>query len=84
MKQRQVQDDNNTIWQCVQAFSGMSSDAAKKAEELLDNPSEQVPVICTPSGGAQSVRLQLNKNWIDDMNDDALLNAISAESSMKT
>jgi hypothetical protein len=62
MTQREVIDTNNTRWTCVQALAGTGNEelAEKGKDQAADG---KVPVVCTPSGGAQSVRLQLAKNW---------------------
>jgi hypothetical protein len=62
MIEREIQDRNNTVWKCVQAFSGVSGDLAEKAKEI-EGDRTKVTVVCTPSGGAQTVRLQLNEGW---------------------
>ncbi len=38
-----------------------------------------VTVVRTPSGGAQTVRLQLPANWLDNFPDEELIQAIEAE-----
>lgn len=76
MTQREVQDDENTIWTCVQALSGLSGEAAEEAAERIESKEGTVPVVCTPSGGAQSVRLELPKDWAEKMSDEDLLKAI--------
>lgn len=76
MTQREVQDAENTTWTCVQALSGLTGQAAEEAAERIESEEGTVPVVCTPSGGAQSVRLELRKDWADAMSDDDLLRAI--------
>lgn len=77
MKQREVTDTQNTKWTCVQAYSGMDGKVSDKIEELSENDEGQVPVICTPTGGAQSVRLELSKDW-ETIPEGELLSAIEA------
>jgi hypothetical protein len=36
-------------------------------------------VVCTPSGGAKSVRLKLQGDWETSYSDEALLNEIQAQ-----
>ena len=36
-----------------------------------------MPVVCTPSGGEQSVRIELPKDWAETLSDDNLLKAIA-------
>ncbi|MCC9165484.1 hypothetical protein [Pontibacter harenae] len=80
MKQREVTDENATTWVCVQAYSGgLGGEKTKdQAEKLTEDTDGKVPVVCTPDGGAQSIRLKLPKNWLEELNDDSLLRAISA------
>jgi hypothetical protein len=76
MKQREVQDPGNVTWTCVQAFSGLTGEAAAEAAEKIESDEGTVPVVCTPSGGEQSVRIELPKDWSDRMSDEELLKAI--------
>lgn len=73
MNQREVTDKEGTTWTCVQALSGISEEAAHvKGED------DAYWVVCTPSGGAQSVRVKLSKDWETDCSDEALLSEIAA------
>ena len=78
MKQREVTDQHNTTWTCVQAYAGVESAAAEQAMERSETDSGAVPVVCTPSGGAQTVRLELNKDWLDNLSDEELASVITA------
>lgn len=78
MKQREVTDKHNTTWACVQAYAATNSAAAEKAVELSETDSGTVPVVCTPTGGAQTVRLELGKDWLDALSDEELSTAIAA------
>ena len=75
MKQREVTDSNNVRWTCVQAYSGTDGKISKKIEEISETNEGLVPVICTPSGGAQSVRVNLSKDW-ESFDDAQLVEAI--------
>ena len=77
MIQREVQDAENVTWNCVQALSGLSGEAAAEAAERVENEEGKVPVVCTPSGGEQSVRVELPKGWEEQMSDEDLLATIS-------
>jgi hypothetical protein len=77
MKQREVTDSNNTTWTCAQAYAAVNSEAAEKAMDISENAEGKVPVVCTPSGGAQTVRLQLPSNWLEDYSDEQLLQDIA-------
>lgn len=77
MIQREVQDSENVTWTCVQALSGLSGEAAAEAAERVESEEGKVPVVCTPSGGEQSVRVELPKGWEKQMSDEDLLATIS-------
>ena len=80
--QREVTDAAQTKWTCVQAYAGLGQSAA--AETILEQRAADgrgVPVVCTPSGGAQSVRLELEADWASALSDDALVAAIEARRS---
>jgi hypothetical protein len=79
MTQREVTDQDNLTWTCVQAYAGLSDQAAEKATELTDSDQGTVTVVCTPSGGAQTVRLQLPKDWLDQVSDEELVQKIAQE-----
>lgn len=73
MEEREVSNGDGITWTCVQALSGISEDAAQ-----VDEGSDRYWVVCTPSGGAQSVRIQLEKDWQTACSDEALLAEIEA------
>jgi hypothetical protein len=62
-------------WKCVQAFAGLSDAAAAKDAARTDGGKLQV--VCTPSGGARSVRVELPEGW-KQLPDERLLAAIHA------
>ncbi len=70
---REVTDRDGTVWSCLQALSGISEDAGQVKGE--DNV---YWVVCTPSGGAQSVHVKLAGEWETEYSDEALLNEIAA------
>ncbi|MFD3000895.1 hypothetical protein ACFS7Z_11020 [Pontibacter toksunensis] len=78
MQQREVTDKNNTTWTCVQAYGGLAKEASEKAAALAENDNGTIPVVCTPGGGAKSVRLALAKNWLEGTPDETLLAEIEA------
>jgi hypothetical protein len=49
----EVTDAEQVRWSCIEAT------------QLADNAGGAVAVVCTPSGGAQSVRLDLPLSWAD-------------------
>jgi hypothetical protein len=78
MKQREISDQDNTTWTCVQAYSGTGSE--EMAEKIAEQEAEgSVAVVCTPNGGAQSVRLQLAPDWLDALSDAQLLQKIQQQ-----
>jgi hypothetical protein len=79
---REVTDAQGTNWSCVQAYAGLSetSDrAAERVQQSQNTNDETVTVVCTPSGGAQSVRLQLTLSWESDLSDEEMLQEIEAQ-----
>jgi hypothetical protein len=80
MRQREVQDAERVRWTCIQALGGLEGAAAERAADRLESDEGTVPVVCTPSGGAQSVRLELERGWEDALSDEDLLEAIGRTS----
>jgi hypothetical protein len=76
--QREITDDENTTWTCAQAFAGLGAGgaAAQAAAEKMAGGEGQVAVVATPSGGAQTVRLELPRDWHERMSDEELAAAI--------
>ncbi len=79
MQQREVTDKEGITWTCVQAYAGANGGKTEKATELTKNENNQVPVVCTPGGGAQTVRTKLPGDWINQLSDDELLSKIESE-----
>ena len=77
MTQREVQDEENTRWTCVQAFAGVGGEVAEAAAERAESDDGTVTVVCTPSGGEQTLRLELPSDWSERLSDDDLLSAIA-------
>ncbi|HEX8832023.1 MAG TPA: hypothetical protein VF705_12695 [Longimicrobium sp.] len=71
---REVRDDQGITWSCIEAYAGISGDAGDAAR--ADGSGERYRVICTPSGGARSVELELPAGWEDSMSDDELVREI--------
>ena len=73
---RDVTTEDELVWSCVEAYAGLSA-----GDEGKDGPppradGEPVTVVCTPRGGAQSVRVQLAADWERSASDDDLRAAI--------
>lgn len=81
MTQREVTDAENVRWTCMQAFAALGESAAAEAAEKLGASNGKVPVVCTPSGGAQSVRLELPENWAEACSEEDLLRALKSAQS---
>ena len=73
MDQREVTDREGITWTCMQALSGISDEAAQ-----VQGEEDRYWVVCTPSGGAQSVRVKLQGDWQTTDSDEALLEEIAA------
>ena len=68
MTTRTIRDADDTEWTLAQALVGTDEERGHEAT---------VPVVATPSGGEQSVRLELDAGWAEA--DDAdLLAALDA------
>lgn len=79
MEQREVTDKENTTWTCVQAYAGLKSNSTDE-DAIGKNGDGTVTVVCTPSGGAQTVRLSLQPEWIVAVSDEELTEKILAAS----
>jgi hypothetical protein len=79
MKLRAVTDQEHTTWTCVQAYTDLNEDPDEGASGISSDEEGHVSVICTPSGGAQSVRLDLNPDWAEALPDEELLQAIAEQ-----
>lgn len=75
MTERDVRDEENITWKCIQAYSGLSARSAEEAAEIAGQ-NNTVEVICTPSGTYQTVRLTLPTDWLNAISDQDLLNRI--------
>jgi hypothetical protein len=73
---REVADGEGIAWSCIQAFAGLGNDPEKAEAARVEGSANRVHVVCTPSGGAKSVRLELPGDWEKTLPDDALLQAI--------
>ena len=76
---REVTDSDGTKWSCIQAFAGLGKSEEKKEAAQVDGTKNCFHVVCTPSGGAKSVRVELPGNWEKGLSDEELLSAIKAQ-----
>ena len=75
---REITDHDGITWSCIQAFAGLGN-APEKADAARVNGSDRLRVVCTPSGSASSVRLELPEGWEANMPDEELLEAIHVQ-----
>ena len=76
--EREITDADGTVWTCIQAYAGLGNNPDKQEAAQLEG-SRDVHVVCTPSGGARSVRLALPPDWAET-DEAALLARIAAGS----
>lgn len=75
---REIADTEGTTWSCIQAFAGLGGGPEKSRAARVEGAKDHVHVVCTPSGGAHSVRLDLPQDWETALSDADLLGAIGA------
>ena len=73
---REVQDGDGMKWSCVEAYAGLSEDGKSDAARV--EGTDRYRVVCTPSGGATSVELELPGGWDEAMTDADLLREIQS------
>lgn len=78
--ERVVSDKDGISWTCIQAFTGLSDQTEHQDAAQVKGQEDAYWVVCTPSGGAQSVRLKLPSDWQHNYSDEALLQAIERQS----
>jgi len=76
---RDVRDSDGVTWTCIQAFAGLGKDPEKTEAARVEDSKNRFHVVCTPSGGAKSVRVELPGNWEKSLSDEELLRAIKAQ-----
>ncbi len=76
---REVTDQNQVVWNCVEAYSGLSDSAENHEKAQVKGYDDQYWVVCTPEGSAQSVRLKLKEEWESSYSDEELLKEIEAQ-----
>lgn len=76
---REVTDSEGITWSCIQAYSGLSETSENNEAAKVNGTEDTYHVVCTPSGGAQSVRLKLQGDWENDYSDDDLLQEIQTQ-----
>ncbi|MBO1908935.1 hypothetical protein J4G37_29180 [Microvirga sp. 3-52] len=76
---REVTDPDGITWTCIQAFAGLGNDPEKEEAARVDGEADAFQVVCTPSGGAQSVRIELPGDWEQRAPDEELVDMIRAQ-----
>jgi hypothetical protein len=72
--------ENGTTWALAQAYAGLSENSEESsAAAQVEGAENLVHVVATPSGGAQTVRLQLKTDWEKSLSDEELLEEIKSE-----
>ena len=71
---REVTDGEGTTWNCVEAYAGLSDEGKSDAARV--EGTDRFRVVCTPSGGAASVELELPAGWEEKLSDEALAREI--------
>lgn len=74
--ERVVSDKDGITWTCIQAFTGLSDQADRQDAAKVKGEDDTYWVVCTPNGGAQSVRLKLSGDWETAYSDEDLLHEI--------
>jgi hypothetical protein len=80
MMQRELQDQEGTNWTCVQAYSGLHQSQENQEAAKLNASENHVRVVCTPNGGARSIRIELPEDWFENLSDEQLLIRIKTSS----
>ncbi len=76
---REITDEDGVTWSCIQAFAGLGNDPAKAAAARVEGAPDRYHVVCTPSGGARSVRVELPAGWEQAWPDEKILASIRSE-----
>lgn len=77
---KEIQDNENTTWTLVEAYAGLKSDDDNEPNEAARiKGTDKLRVVATPSGGAQTVRLELPDDWENSLSDEQLLDEIRKE-----
>ena len=76
---REVTDADGLVWSCAQPYAALGDqEAAQAAAERAADAPGHVAVVCTPQGGAQSVRVELPTDWEESASDETIVAAIGA------
>ena len=75
---RELADGEGIRWSCVEAYAGLAEGGEGGEGAQAERAGSPVEVVCTPSGGAKTVRLQLEGGWGGGLSDEELLRGIKA------
>ena len=75
---REVTGGDGIVWSCVEAYAGLSDEGGGEAAERAASGDGKLVVVCTPSGGAKSVRLKLPAGWEQSFDDARLMREIES------
>lgn len=75
---REVTDGGGVTWACVQAYGGLKDGGENEEAARVEGAGDLFQVVCTPSGGAQTVRLELEGGWEESLSDEELLEKIES------
>lgn len=73
---REIKDAEGVTWTCVQAYAGLSDGKENNDAARVEGSDDLYRVVCTPSGGAQSVALELQGDWEEGLSEEELLREI--------
>lgn len=73
---REVTGEDGISWSCVEAYAGLSDEGGNEAAARAASGDDKVVVVCTPSGGAKTARLELPADWEKSLADEELLREI--------
>lgn len=73
---REVTGVDGIVWSCVEAYAGLSEEGGGEAAERAASGDGKLTVVCTPGGGAKTVRLELPADWEQSLSDEDLLREI--------
>jgi hypothetical protein len=73
---REITAPDGIKWTCIQAFSGLGNNPEKTEAARVNGEADAFQVVCTPSGGAKSVRIELPADWEQKISEEELLDMI--------
>jgi hypothetical protein len=76
---REITDTDGITWTCIQAFAGLGNGPAKTEAARVSGAADRFHVVCTPSGGSRSVRIELPSGWEEACDDEEIVAAIRSE-----